>query len=99
MQVQTVSILASAPISFIHQTKDGPVHLLVKAANSGWLALYWGSRVAGTWPCATLAQANENVLRCFRNIYFAHQCSNACGPVDALAAHKSDDVWGMIRDF
>jgi hypothetical protein len=89
----------TAPISFIHQTKHGPVHLLVKAAKSGWVALYWGSAVAGTWPSATLAEANEAVLRCFRNLFFGHQCSDACGPVDGIAAHKSNDPWGMIRDI
>jgi hypothetical protein len=98
MPVQAASV-ATRPISFIHQTKDGPVHLLVKTAKSGWIALYWGSRVAGTWPSATLAEANENVLRCFRNIYFAHQCTDACGPAENLAAHKRDDVWGMMQDI
>jgi hypothetical protein len=86
------------PISYIHQTKDGPVHLLVKAGKSGWVALYWGSRVAGTWSGATLAEANETVLRWFRKIFVGHQCSDACGPVDGLTAHKSDDPWGMICD-
>jgi hypothetical protein len=99
MQAQTAVIEKRAPISFIHQTKDGPVHLLVRQGKAGWIALYWGTRVAGTWPSATLAEANENVVRCFRNIYFGHQCSDACGPVDVVTAHKSDDVWGMVRDI
>ena len=99
MQGRSARSGVSIPISFIHQTKDGPVHLLVREAKSGWLALYWGTRVAGTWPCATLAQANENVLRCFRNIYFSHQCSDACRPADNIAAHKSNDTWGMMRDI
>ena len=99
MQAQVASAVASEPISFVHQTSDGLVHLVVKPARSGWVALYWGSRVAGTWPSATLAEANENVQRCFRNIYFAHQCSEACRPVDTLAAHKCDDLWGILRDL
>jgi len=97
MKVEETNVIT--PISFIHQTKDGPVHLLVKAAKSGWVALYWGSGVAGTWPSATLAEANETVLRWFRKIFFGHQCSNACRPVDGIAAHKSNDLWGMIRDI
>src|ERR1700694_2119932 len=43
------SIGFSGPISFIHQTRDGPVHLLVKASARGWESLHWGYRVAGTW--------------------------------------------------
>lgn len=97
MQAQTAMVIAREPISFIHETRDGRVHLLVKPAQSGWIALYWGSRVAGAWPCATLAQANENVLRCFRNIYVSHKCSEACRPADTVAAHESDDLWGMLR--
>jgi hypothetical protein len=99
MQAQTAMVVAREPISFIHETRDGLVHLLVKPSKSGWVALYWGSRVAGAWPCATLAQANENVLRCFRNIYFGHKCAEACRPADTLAEHKSDDLWGMVRDL
>ena len=99
MQAQTASAVAIEPISFIHHTRDGLVHLLVRASKSGWVALYWGSRVAGAWPSATLAEANENVLRCFRNIYFGHQCSEACQPADSLAVHKSNDLWGIMRDL
>jgi hypothetical protein len=99
MQAQTAMVVASEPISFIHETRDGLVHLLVKPSKSGWVALYWGSRVAGAWPSATLAQANENVLRCFQNIYFGHKCSEACRPAGSIAAHKSDDLWGMVRDL
>ncbi|MBZ5596435.1 MAG: hypothetical protein LAP39_29690 [Acidobacteriia bacterium] len=96
MQDQTAG---TTPISFIHQTKDGLVHLLVRAVKKRWVAMYWDSEVAGISPCATLAEANETVLRCFRNICLGHQCSTACGPVDDIGVHKSDDLWGMIRDI
>ena len=99
MQAQTASAVAIEPVSFIHHTRDGLVHLLVRASKSGWVELYWGSRVAGAWPYATLAEANENVLRCFRNIYFGHQCSEACRPADSLAVHKSNYLWGIVRDL
>ena len=90
--------MAMAPISFVHHTKDGPFHLLVKVEKQGCVALYWGREVAGAWPCATVAEANETVLRCFHNIVFAHQCTKACGPVKGMAVHKSNDLWGMIRE-
>jgi hypothetical protein len=88
----------STPISFVHETKDGPVHLLVKESDKGWEALHWGRKVAGRWTLNTMAQANQCVLRVFGELYGGHQCSAACRPVETVASHKSDDRWGMIRE-
>ena len=90
--------LADAPVSFIHQTRDGPVHLLVKASRAGWDSLHWGKRLAGAWTFPTMTEANEYVLRRFRELYFGHRCTAACGPVDTISRHKSSDLWGMIRE-
>ena len=35
MQAQIVGAVAHEPISFIHETKEGQVHLLVKPSKSG----------------------------------------------------------------
>jgi len=86
------------PISFIHHTDDGPVHLLVKASKARWKAIHWGRQEAGVWTFNTLQEANEHVLRFFQRLYFAHKCSSACGPVDSIDRHKAHDRWGMIRD-
>jgi hypothetical protein len=43
-------------------------------------------------------EANEHVLRFFEKLYFGHRCSAACGPVNAIGAHKSDDLWSMTRE-
>ena len=45
-----------------------------------------------------MAEANEYVLRRFRELYYGHRCTAACGPVDAISLHKSSDLWGMIRE-
>jgi hypothetical protein len=89
---------ADTPVSFIHQTGDGPVHLLVRASRVGWDSLHWGRRLAGTWTFPTMAEANEYVLRRFQDLYYGHRCNAACRPVDAISSHKSDDLWGIIQE-
>jgi hypothetical protein len=86
------------PLSFIHDTGDGPVHLLVKPCNKGWQALHWGHKVGGAWTFSTMAEANEHALHWFNERYCGHRCSSRCGPVNTIARHKSDDPWGMIRE-
>jgi hypothetical protein len=86
------------PISFIHQTSDGPVHLLVKNSKLGWDSFHWGRNLAGAWTFNTLGEANQYVLRQFRKLYYAHRCSGACRPVNAITLHRYDDPWGMIRE-
>ena len=89
---------ADKPVSFIHQTGDGPVHLLVRASRVGWDSLHWGKRLAGSWTFPTMVEANEYVLRRFQELYLGHRCSPSCGPVDVISSHKSDDLWGIIRE-
>src|ERR1700675_647747 len=85
----SMRITTNRPVSFIHQTGDGTVHLLVRASHVGWDSLHWGKR---------LAEANEYVLRRFQELYYGHRCTAGCGPVDAMSSHKSEDLWGMIRE-
>lgn len=86
------------PLSFIHHTEDGPVHLLVRPSKAGWRALHRGRNEAGTWTFSTLPEANEHLLCFFEKLYLGHRCSPACGPVNAIDVHKSDDLWGMIQE-
>ena len=86
------------PLSFIHQTGDGPVHLLVKSSKLGWDSIHWGRNIAGAWTFKTMAEANHYVLRRFRKLYHGHRCSGACRQVNILALHKYDDPWGMIQE-
>ncbi|HXI43083.1 MAG TPA: hypothetical protein VNH18_35655 [Bryobacteraceae bacterium] len=92
------AIFCTEPISIIHDTDEGPVHLFVLPSKAGWRAFHWSPREAGTWTFSTLQEANEHLLRFFGNLYSGHRCSLACGPVDGIDAHKSDDLWGMIRE-
>jgi hypothetical protein len=92
------TIACAEPVSFIHHTDDGPVHLLARPSKGGWRAFHWGRQEAGTWTFNTLQEANEHLLQFFEKLYFGHRCSAACGPVDAIEIHKSDDLWGMIRE-
>ena len=91
-------IVCAEPVSFIHYTADGPVHLLVRPSKAGWRAFHWGRKEAGTWTFNTLQEANGHLLRFFERLFFGHRCSPACGPVNDIDAHKSDDLWGMIQD-
>jgi hypothetical protein len=50
------------PISFIHQTSDGPVHLLVKNSKLGWDSFHWERNLGGAWTFNTLGEANQYVL-------------------------------------
>jgi hypothetical protein len=94
--LQRERVECSAPVSFIHHTGDGAVHLLVKPTKNGWAALHWSSQGAGAWTFKTLAEANENVLRLFQETYQGHRCSAGCGPVDTIDRHKCDDLWGIL---
>jgi len=89
---------SAEPISFIHHTGDGPLHLLVRPSKAGWRAFHWGRNEAGTWTFSSVQEANEHLLRVFEKLYSGHRCSPACGPVDDIDAHKSDDLWGMIQE-
>ena len=92
-----ISMNPPRPISFIHQTTDGPVHLLVKPSKNGWDSLHWNSKGAAAWTFSSMVEANDNVLRYFQDIYNEHRCSAQCGPVATIDPHKSGDVWGIIR--
>jgi len=87
------------PISYIHQTGDGPVHLLVRASRRGWDSLHWGRRHAAAWTFETMAEANRFVLHRFRKLYYGHRCSTECGPAPTIAVHQYDDPWGMLREL
>jgi len=91
-------IACAEPISFIHHTGDGPVHLVVRPSKGGWRAFHWGRHEAGTWTFNTLQEANAHLLQFFEQLYLEHRCSAACGPVGAIDAHRADDLWGMIRE-
>ena len=97
MPIPTIQMSVPGPISFIHQTGDGPVHLLVKPSKKGWDSLHWNSKGAAAWTFPTMLEANDYVLRYFKDIYAGHRCSAQCGPVATIDRHKSGDVWGLIR--
>ncbi|HKW98134.1 MAG TPA: hypothetical protein VJN43_10395 [Bryobacteraceae bacterium] len=86
----------AGPISFIHLTEDGPVHLLVKESKSGWVSIHWSRHLAGSWTFKTMDEANAHVLQRFEYLYPGHRCSQDCRPASAAVLHESDDLWGMI---
>ena len=91
-------VVFAEPLSFIHHTGDGPVHLLVRPSKTGWRAFHWGRNEAGTWTFNTLQEANQHLFHFFEKVYSGHRCSAACGPVDVIDTHKSDDLWGMMHE-
>jgi hypothetical protein len=74
------------PVSFIHDTEDGPIHLLVSSDKKGaWIARHWGHQLAGIRLYKTLAAANRGVRQTFRELFPEHVCTRRCGRADQVA--------------
>ncbi len=71
--------LLAGPISAVHATKDGPIHLQVtRTARGTWLARHWGRELDGGWEFDTVEEANEWNLRSFAEMYPEHRCTGRC---------------------
>lgn len=75
------------PMSFIHDTEDGLIHLWAAKANAGgWNARFWGGQLAGGAHFKTLEEALNHLSRRFAEMFPEHVCSIGCGASGAVAA-------------
>jgi hypothetical protein len=71
-------IRAALPVSLVHQTEDGPVHLSTSPdKEGGWKARIWGRQLAGARRFQTLAEANRHLLDSFARMFPHHLCEAA----------------------
>jgi len=81
---------AQEPISVVHQTEDGPVHLWSLPGQEGcWKARIWGRQLAGTEQFGSLAEANRHLIESFAEMFSEHVCSSGCMPLDAVAQERA----------
>ena len=74
------------PVSLVHQTEDGPVHLWASPdKESGWKARIWGQQLAGAHRFQTLVEANRHLLDSFARMFPDHRCSAGCEQLDEAA--------------
>lgn len=91
--------LAPRPVSVVHQTEDGPVHLWASPGPEGnWKARIWGQQLGGTQQFRTLAEANRHLIESFSQMFPDHVCSSGCVPLDA-AAQESAARKMQFRDY
>jgi hypothetical protein len=76
-------VRAGLPVSRVHQTEDGPVHLWASPdPEGGWKARIWGRELAGARRFETLAEANRHLLDSFGQMFGEHLCSEGCEHLD-----------------
>jgi hypothetical protein len=81
---------AESPVSLVHQTEDGSVHLWASPDKHGdWKARIWGQQLAGARRFPTLAEANQHLLDAFAQMFPGHICSGACERLDAAAQQSA----------
>jgi hypothetical protein len=66
------------PLSFIHDTADGPIYSKVERRGRKWIARHWGDQLNGMRACATIREANEYVVASFNQMFPEHRCTERC---------------------
>lgn len=67
------------PMSFVHETEDGPVYSRTAPGPDGaWVARHWGHELDGARTCATILDANEYLLVSFAEMFPEHECGPGC---------------------
>ena len=80
------SVRAEIPVSFVHQTEDGPVHLWASPDEAGgWKARMWGHQLAGARRFPDVAEANRHLRESFARMFPGHRCSGGCGYLEEAA--------------
>jgi len=81
---------ARLPVSRVHLTEDGPVHLWASPdKDGGWKARIWGRQLAGARRFQTLAEANRHLLDSFARMFPGHLCSGGCEQLDETAQENA----------
>ena len=83
-------LVAREPLSLIHDTEDGPIHLWTLPDKDGaWEACFWGIELAGTRRFRTMAQANSYLLGSFARMFPTHSCTDRCRTGAEVAQRKA----------
>jgi len=68
-----------APLSFVHDTADGFIHLKVERRGRKWVARHWGEHLEGMRECASIREANAYSVASFQEMFPEHRCTDRCG--------------------
>lgn len=71
--------LREIPLDITHDTRDGPIRLLARQAEDGaWEASLGGGELEEARRFPTVAEANDYLLECFREMFPEHRCTERC---------------------
>jgi hypothetical protein len=71
------------PMSFVHQTEDGPIYSHATPGPDGtWVARHWGRELDGGRTCQTILEANEYLFVSFAEMFPEHECGPGCQVLD-----------------
>jgi hypothetical protein len=62
----------------VHDTADGFVNLKSEKHGCNWIARNWGDQLQGARECKTMGEANEFLVRAFREMFPEHRCTARC---------------------
>jgi anti-sigma factor RsiW len=70
----------SIPLDHVHLTEEGPIRLKVEKSEGcdEWSAVLSGAEIEMRGRFLTVLEANEFLLRSFREMFPGHQCSDGC---------------------
>ena len=73
------TVMSKAAISLTHDTRYGPIHLLVTDLEQRiWIARFWGRDLDGQSQFDDLLEANQWLVRAFTEIFPQHRCTRRC---------------------
>jgi hypothetical protein len=67
------------PIEFLHQSREGPIHLQSLRCGKGWVARISGPQLDCAFPAKTAAAANRKLSQSFAAMFPEHRCTPRCG--------------------
>jgi hypothetical protein len=69
---------ADTPLSFTHDTADGPFHSQAEPYLGIWRARHWGHTLMGMHVCSNVREANEYLVESFNQMFPEHRCNARC---------------------
>ena len=77
------------PVSLVHDTEDGMVHLLVVPdKDGGWRGTIFGKELACARRFDALGEANSYVAGSFWQMFPEHRCCPTCGPASEASQRR-----------
>jgi hypothetical protein len=71
------------PMSFVHQTEDGPIcSHVARLDERTWFARHWGRELHGGRSFESILDANEYLLNSFAEMFPEHECGPGCRSLD-----------------